>query len=77
MSRSGKLSKTFEFLLIFFSSQEAAEKNKEKVEANCTGFSAEVFGSQSVEMFRFCQENKNSNVDNLFPELDKSPPTSS
>jgi hypothetical protein len=24
-----------------------------------------------------CQENKNSNVDNFFPELDKNPPTSS
>ena len=34
-------------------SQGAAEKNKEKVEANWTGFSAEFFGSQSVEMFCF------------------------
>ena len=25
----------------------------------------------------FCQENKNSNVDNFFPELDKNPPSSS
>ena len=31
----------------------AAEKNKEKVKANCTGFSAEFFGSQSEEMFCF------------------------
>ena len=57
-------------------------KNKEKVEANCTGFSVEYFGSQSLEMqaFRnvlFCQESKNSNADNFFPELDKNPPTSS
>ena len=45
----------------------AVEKKKEKVEANCTGFSAEFFGSQSVEMF--CQqENENSNIDNFFPE---------
>ena len=31
-------------------SLKAAEKNKEKVEANCTGFSADFFGTQSVEM---------------------------
>ena len=34
-------------------SQGAAEKNKETVETNCNGFSAEFFGSQSVEMFCF------------------------
>ena len=45
MSRSRKVSRTFEFLRVFG----AAEKNKEKVEANCTGFSAEFFGSQSVK----------------------------
>ena len=53
MSRSGKVSRTFEFLLIFGAAEKspgAAEKNKEKVEANCTGFSAKFFGSQSVEM---------------------------
>jgi hypothetical protein len=44
---------------------------KEKVEANCSGFSVEFFGSQLVEMFFFCQENKNSNVDNFFLELQK------
>ena len=44
MSRFGKVSKTFEFLSIFG----AAEKNKEKIEGNCTGFLAEFFGSQSV-----------------------------
>ena len=36
----------------------AAEKNKKKVEANFTGFSAEFFGSQSVEMFCFAKKNK-------------------
>ena len=36
----------------------AAEKNKEKVEANCTGFSAEFFGSHSVEMFCFARKTK-------------------
>ena len=46
MSRSGKVSRTFEFLCVFG----AAEKNKEKFEANCTGFSADFFGTQSVEM---------------------------
>jgi hypothetical protein len=61
MSRSTKVSRTFEFLRIFGAtekSQGAAEKNKEKVEANCTGFSAEFFGSQSVEMFCFARKTK-------------------
>ena len=34
------------------------EKNKEKLEAYCTGFSAEFFGSQSVEMFGFARKTK-------------------
>ena len=54
-------------------SQGGAEKNKETVEANCTGFSAEFFGSQSVEMFCFARK-KNSNVNNFFLELDNNPP---
>ena len=54
MSLSGKVSKTFKFLCIF----EAAVKNKKKVEANCTSFSAELFGSQSVEMFCFARKTK-------------------
>ena len=65
MSHSSKVLRTFEFLRIFG----AAEKIQAKVEANCTGFSAEFFGFQSVEML-FCQENKNSNVVNFLPELD-------
>ena len=73
MSHSGKVSRTFEFLHVFG----AAEKNKEKVEANWSGFSAEFFGSQSVEMFFFAKENKNSNVDNFLLGLDKNPPTPS
>ena len=39
--------RTFEFLHVFGAaekSQGAAEKNKEKVETNFTGFSAEFFG---------------------------------
>jgi hypothetical protein len=31
---------------------------KEKVEANCTGFSVEFFGSQLVEMFFFARKTK-------------------
>ena len=62
--------RTFEFWGVFG----AAEKNKEKVEANCTGFSAEFFVSRNV---LFCQENKNSNVDKFFLGGDKNPPTSS
>ena len=61
MSRSGKVSRKFEFLHIFraaWKSQGAAEKNKEKVEANCTGFSGEFFGSQLVEMFCFARKTK-------------------
>ena len=54
MPRSGKVSRTFEFLCVFG----AVEKNKEKVEANYTGFSAEFFGSQSVEMFCFTRKTK-------------------
>ena len=54
MSGSGKVSRTFEFLPVFG----AAEKNEERVEANCTGFSAEFFGSQSVEMFCFARKTK-------------------
>ena len=54
MSRSSKMSRTFEFLRVFG----AAEKNKEKVEANSTGFSAEFFGSQSVETFSFARKTK-------------------
>ena len=38
------------FLKLLSKSLRAAEKNKEKVEANCTGFSANFFGTQSVEM---------------------------
>ena len=46
MSRSSKVSRTFEFLRVFGAAEKiqakvfkrAAEKNKEKVEANCTGF---------------------------------------
>ena len=66
MSRSGKVSRTFDFLIIFG----AAEQSQEKVEANGTGFSAEFFGSQSSRNVLFCQENKNSNVDNFLPEFD-------
>ena len=54
MLHSGKVSRTFEFLLIFG----VAEKSQEKVEANGTGFSAEFFGRNVL----FCQENQNSNV---------------
>ena len=54
MSRSGKVLRTLEFLRVFG----AAEKNKEKVEANFTSFSAKFFGSQSVEMFCFARKTK-------------------
>ena len=53
--------RTFEFLCIFGAAEKrqgVAEENKEKVEANCTGFSPEFFGSQSVEMFCFDRKTK-------------------
>ena len=68
MSCSGKVWRTFEFWRVFGAaekSQGAAEKNKEKVEANCTGFSAEFFGSQSVEMFCFARKTKIQMLTNL------------
>ena len=49
MSPSSKVPRTFEFLFVFG----AAEKSQE---ANCTGFSVEFFGSQSVEMFCFARK---------------------
>ena len=54
MLHSGKVSRTFEFLLIFG----VAEKSQEKVEANGTGFSAEFFGFQSVEISFFPRKQK-------------------
>ena len=44
MSRSDQVLRTFEFLRVLG----AAEKSREKIEANFTGFSTEFFGSQSV-----------------------------
>ena len=76
MSRTGKVSRKFEFLDVFGTAEKSkgvTEKNKEKVKANCTGCSAKFFGSQSVEMFcfaRIAQENKNSNVDKFLLETD-------
>ena len=73
MSRSGKVSSSFEFLRVFG----AAEKNKEKVEANCTGFSAEFFGSQSVEMFCFARKTKIQMLTTSSQSLTRIPPMSS
>ena len=70
MSRSSKVSRTFDFLQVFGAaekSQGAAEKNK----------LSRVLWFSVIRNVLFCQENKNSNVDNFFPELDKDPPTSS
>ena len=53
MSRSGKVLRK-----ISVCGFGAAEKNKEKVEAYCTGFSAVLFGSQSGEMFCFATKTK-------------------
>ena len=61
MSRTGKVSRKFEFLDVFGTAEKSkgvTEKNKEKVKANCTGFSAEFFGSQSEEMFCFDRKTK-------------------
>ena len=64
MSRSGKVLRSFEFLHIFGAAEKIQAKFKScweksrKVEANDTGFSAEFFGSQSVEMFCFARKTK-------------------
>ena len=80
MSRSGKVLRTFEFLRVFGAAEKsegAAEKNKEKVEDNCTGFSAEFFGSQSVEMFCFSKKQKIQMLTTLSQSMTRNPPTSS
>ena len=62
MSRTGKVSRKFEFLDVFGTAEKSkgvTEKNKEKVKANCSGLSAQFFGSQSVEMFCFARKTKN------------------
>ena len=47
MSRSSKVLRTFKVLCVFGAAEKSpAEKNKEKVEANCTGFLAAFFGSK-------------------------------
>ena len=64
MSRSSKVSRTFEFLGIFGAAEKIQAKfkscweSREKVKANDTGFSAEFFGSHSVEMFCFARKTK-------------------
>ena len=43
MSRTGKVSRKFEFLDVFGTAEKSkgvTEKNKEKVKANCSGLSA-------------------------------------
>ena len=52
------LRKSKQSLIAAEKSQGADEKSQEKVEANCTGFSAEFFGSQSVEMFCLARKTK-------------------
>ena len=44
------MSCSFDFFCVFGAAEKShwAEKNTEKVDGNCTGFSAEFFGSQSV-----------------------------
>ena len=46
------------FFCVFGAAEKShwAEKNTEKVEGNCTGFSTEFFGSQWVEIFCFARE---------------------
>ena len=84
MSCSGKVSRTFEFLHIFGFAEKspskilrAAEKNKEKVAANCTWLLGRVLWFSVSRYVLFFQENKSLNVDNSLLELDKNPPASS
>ena len=58
MSRSGKVSRTFEFLCIFGAAEKIQVKFKscqEKFEANGSGFSAEFSVSQSLDFFCFAR----------------------
>ena len=81
MSRSTKVSRTFEFFaclkLLRKSKQSlrAAEKSQEKVEANSTWLLSRVLWFSVSRNIQFCQGNKNSYVDNFFPELNKNPRT--
>ena len=76
MSCSSKVSRTFErenpskSLRAAEKSQGAAEKKEKRLDSRVLWFSV----SRNV---LFYQENKNSNVDNFIPRLDKNPPTSS
>ena len=69
MSCSGKVSRTFEFLRVFGAA--------EKIQEEKSWLLSRVLWFSVSRNVLFCQENKNSNVDNFFPELDKNPPTSS
>ena len=53
--------------------RKSKQKRKIKKRLKLTALASRFFGSQSVEMFK----NKNSNVDNVFLDLDKNPPMSS
>ena len=53
MLHSCKVLRTFELLCVFWENP-----SREKWRKNCTGFSAEFFGFQSVQMFCFARKTK-------------------
>ena len=78
MSPSDKVWKTFEFLRVLGAAEKikgAAEKNKKNLKL--TALASQQSSLVLSRNVPFCQENKNSNVDNFFPELGKNPPMSS
>ena len=80
MSRSGKVSRSFELLLVFGAAEKIQTKVSEllrKFEANCSRLLSRVLWFSVSRNVLICQENENSNVEIFFPELDKNPPTSS
>ena len=83
MSRLGKVSRTIEFLRLFGAAEKIQakvfvllRKVKELLRKIKKKLKLTALFSVSRNVL-FCQENKKSNVDNFFPELDKNPPTSS
>ena len=68
MSHSSMVSRTFDHFRVFGAAK--------KIRAKVWELLRKIKKKLKVTAL-FCQENKNSNVDNFFQELDKNPPTSS
>ena len=75
MSLSGKVSRTFEFFCAIGAAEKIQIKVKELLRKKRKKLKLTTLASQRVLWFSvnrnvlLCQENKNLNVDNFFPEL--------